>query len=340
MKGGLLTLSDCHINKKGGDSQNGDATSFYGINSAVVVTGKGTVTMSGGDITTNAIGANAAVAYGGTLNISDVNIRCEKNLSRGIHATGGGTINARNLHIVTSGNNSSVIATDRGGGIIHVEGGTYKASGKDCAVCYSTGDITVRNIEGLSEQGEVAVIEGDNEVNIIDCRMTSGDSRRGLMILQSGSGDAEGYNGKINITGGYLTLTDKEAPLIEITTSTTGTLTLKDVSLTIPSGVLMRVDYNQRWRTTSPIATLNLTTASFASYDGDIEVDNYGTSTVNIDKNVTWNGAYDTANTGKSSTVIVSGIWNLTGDSYVDNVVINEGGAINRNGHLLKIGDK
>lgn len=336
VKGGSLILDGCHIYKKGGDSQNGDATSFYGINSAVVATGKGVITMSGGDITTNATGANGVVAYGGTVNISDASIRCEKNLSRGIHATGGGAINARNLHIVTCGNNSSVIATDRGGGTVNVVGGIYKTSGKDCAVCYSTGNITVQGIEGESEQGEIAVIEGDNEVNIIDCQMTSGDNRRGMLILQSGSGDAEGYNGRISVTGGHLTLTSPKAPLVEVTTRMEGTLTLKDVALDVPSGMLMRVDYNSRWRTTNPVATLNLKTDSTATYNGNIEVDESGTSTVVIDKNVVWNGAYDTADTGKQTTVIVSGTWNLTADSCVDNVIIKDGGIINRNGYQLK----
>ena len=335
VKGGTLTLESCHIQKKGSDSSSSDATSFYGINSAVLATNQGTVNLKGGEITTSALGANGIVAYGGVVNVEGTTIRCEKNLSRGIHATGGGTINAKNLNIDTKGNNSSVIATDRGGGTVNVEGGTYKCSGKDCAVCYSTGDITLRNIEGLSEQGEVAVIEGDNEANIIDCQMTSGDSRRGMLILQSGSGDAEGRNGRINITGGSLTLTSPEAPLIEITTSTKGTLTLKDVKLDVPSGVLMLVDYNKRWRTTNPVATLNLQTDSRATYNGDIKVDEYGTSTVVIDKNVTWNGAYDVAGTGKQTIVIVSGVWNMTEDSNVHNVIIKEGGVINRNGHQL-----
>ncbi len=339
VSGGKLSLTDCQIEKTGGDSENGDGTSFYGVNSAIVATSNGEVIMNGGIITTQAVGANGVVAYGGKVTIKDATIRCKKNLSRGIHATGGGEIEAENLDIITEGNNSSVIATDRGGGAIVVNGGTYKTSGQDCAVCYSTGIITVNGINGLSEKGEVGVIEGDNEININDCNMTSGDNRRGMMILQSGSGDAEGYNGRINVNGGKIVLTNNEAPLIEITTSTKGTVTLKDVALTVPSGIMMRVDYNKRWKTTSPVAFLNLQTESKANYDGDIEVDEYGTSTVTIGKNVTWNGAYDTTNTGKMTTVIVEGTWNLTKDSHVDKVVVKSGGVINKNGYKLDASD-
>jgi hypothetical protein len=179
------------------------------------------------------------------------------------------------------------------------------------------------------------VIEGSNVINITDSDISSGSSSRGMMILQSGSGDSEGYNGKINVTGGSLTTTDSSAPLIEITTSTTGTVTLTDVDLSVKSGILMTVDYNTRWSTTSPVAYLVLATASSASYTGNVTVDSYGTATVTVNSGVTWTGAYDNANTGKSTTVVVNGTWTLSADSYVDTVTIGDGAVINCNGHTL-----
>ncbi len=338
VKGGRLELTECIIRKPGADSDNGDGTSFYGTNAAVLATDTGTIDITGGSITTNAVGANGIVAYGGTVNVKNTTISCEKNLSRGIHATGGGVINAENLAVETKGNNSSVIATDRGGGVVTVKGGTYKTSGRDCAVCYSTGTITVNGIKGESTQGEVGVIEGDNVININDCQMTSGDNRRGMMILQSGSGDAEGMHGKINVTNGSITLTSPETPLIEITTNTEGTLTLKDVALDVPSGVLMQVGHNDRWRTKNPVAFLNLETASQTLYTGDIVLKDDGTATVTVGKGVTWTGAYDKTDSGLATTVIVNGIWNLTADSYVDTVIVNEGGTINRGIYTLHEG--
>jgi hypothetical protein len=291
--------------------------------------------MTGGTISTNAKGANAIVAYGGTVIVSDVTISCKANLSRGIHATGNGSITASNLTVSTSGSNSSVIATDRGGGTVTVTGGTYKTTGTDCAVIYSTGAITAEDIVGSSSQGEIGVIEGSNTINIRNSNLTSGSSSRAMMILQSGSGDASGYDGHINVTGGSLIVTGSGTPLLEVTTSTTGTLTLKDVALTVPSGILMKVDYNSRWETTSPIAYLVLATAKEASYNGDVTVDSYGTATVTVNSGVSWTGKYDNANTGKSTTVIVNGTWTLDGDSNVDTVIIGAGGIINCNGHVL-----
>lgn len=336
VSGGTFTMSNCTVNKSSGDTSNSDNSSFYGTNAAILASSTGVVNMTGGTITTNAKGANGVVAYGGTVTISDVTINCSQNLSRGIHATGGGKIAATNLTITTAGSNSSVIATDKGGGTVTVTNGTYKTTGTDCAVLYSTGTITANSITGSSSQGEVGVIEGSNTININNCTMTSGSSSRGMMILQSGSGDASGYNGAINVTGGSITLTGSSTPLIEITTSVTGTVTLKDVTLTVPSGVLMKVDYNTRWSTTSPVAYLVLGTAgTSATYSGDIVVDSYGTSTVTVNSGVTWSGKYDNANTGKSTTLVVNGTWTLTGNSYVDKLTVASGGVINKNGYTL-----
>ncbi len=335
--GGTFTMTSCTVNKTGGNTSNSDGSSFYGINSAVYSAGSGTiVNMTGGTITTNAIGANSVIAYNsGTVNISDVTINNTANLSRGIHATYKGVINAKNLTITTAGSNSSVVATDRGGGTVTVDGGTYVTTGTDCAILYSTGTITANNASGSSAKGEVGVIEGDNTIIINNCDFTAGSSERGLMILQSGSGDSEGYNGKITINKSKITLTDTNAPLLEVPTNITGTLTLKDVTLTVPSGVLMKVDYNTRWTTNGGTGNLILSTASKATYTGSVVADKYGKANVTVGGGVTWNGAMNNTNVAASSKVTVSGTWNLTADSYVDELVINTGGVVNKNGHTL-----
>lgn len=315
--GGTLNLNNTTIEKTGGDTENSDGSSFFGTNSAVYVSGDSSVVnMDGGTITTNAIGANAGFAYkGGTLNISNVTIHNTKDLSRGIHATGGGIINAKNLNILTEGNHASVIATDRGGGTVIVNGGTYTCTGVDCAVLYSTGNITANNIKGLSKQGEVGVIEGDNSITINNSDMTSQDKRWGMMILQSGSGDSQGYNGKIFINDSKITLTNDSAPLCEVPTNITGTLTLKDADITVPSKVLMRVEYNKRWTTKGGTGNLILKTDSTKTYEGTVEKDQYGHVNVTVGKGVTWS---------------------LTADTDLDKLTVVQGGIVKTNGHKLK----
>ncbi len=337
VSGGTFTMTNCILTKTG-DTEDTDGSSFYGNNAAVLASNQGSVVMTGGTITTNATGANGIVAYGGTVTVSDVTINCIKNLSRGIHATGGGKLTASNLIINTQGANSSVIALDRGGGTVNVTGGTYTASGQDCAVLYSTGNLTVNNITGTSEKGEIGVIEGDNYITINNSTITSGagSSSRGMMILQSGSGDAgSGINGIINVKGGHLIMTGESTSLIEIVTNVTGKVTLDSVVTTIPSEILMTVDYNTRWQTNGATGILILS-GNNMSYTGSIVTDSYSSAELTVNVGVTWDGAYDNANTGKSTTITVDGgIWNLTADSNVDEINLDNNAVINKNGHAL-----
>jgi len=314
--GGTLTMTNCTIKKTAGDTGDSDGSSFYGINSAVYCAGSSSIlTMTGGTINTSAKGANSIIAYNsGTINVSNVTINNTANLSRGIHATGGGKIVASNLAITTAGSNSSVIATDRGGGTVTVTGGSYITTGTDCAVTYSTGTITVTDATGSSSKGEVGVIEGDNTITLNNCTMTSGSSTRGMMILQSGSGDATGYNGKITVNGGTITLTGSDATLCEVPTNITGTLTLKDVTLTVPSGNLMKVDYNTRWKTYGGTGNLVLTSDATWTYTGTVSKDSYGTVNVTVGKGVTWV---------------------LSANTTVNTLTVQSGATINTNGFTL-----
>lgn len=337
IKGGTFTMKDCTIEKKSGDTADGDGSSFFGTNSTVYASGESTaVSMEGGRISSTATGVNGIIAYkGATVSARNVSIRTTGRFSRGLHATGGGIIQAQDLTILTEGDNSSVIATDRGGGTVTVKGGDYRTTGRDCAVLYSTGNITLTDATGTSSQGEIGVIEGSNSLAIRNCQLTSGSTRRGLMVLQSGSGDAEGFKGGITVSGGELTLTSDTAPLIEVPTNITATITLKDVTLHVPSGTLMLVDYNRQWRTSGGKGTLVLTTDDTATYTGNVDADTYSTAHVTVGKGVTWEGALNQGGTAKHASATVSGKWVLTADSYATQVTVEAGGEIDRNGHKL-----
>ncbi len=246
---------------------------------------------------------------------------------------------ASNVDITTRSETSSTIATDRGGGTVTVTGGTATAKGSNSAVLYSTGTITATDLTGVSEQGEIAVVEGDNGVIIDGCTMTSGSSNRGLMMLQSGSGDAEGTNAYITVSNSTLNVTGSATPLCEVPTLNNGTLTLTDVTLSVASSVLMLVDYNTQWSTYGGNGRLVLlTTQDSWKYTGSVEADAYSNVYVTVGENVTWNGDIDSDNNAASATVTVNsgGVWILTGDSYVSTLVNN--GTIYKNGHTLSYG--
>ncbi len=334
---GTLNLNNCTLTKTG-DGSSGDNSSFYGNNSSIYAGGSSAViNITGGSVTSSSKGANAVFAYNGaTINVDGITIDNSLAVSRGLHCTYGGKIVASNVDITTRSETSSTIATDRGGGTVTVTGGTATAKGSNSAVLYSTGTITATDLIGISEQGEIAVVEGDNGVIIDGCTMTSGSSSRGLMMLQSGSGDAEGSNAYITVSNSTLNVTGSSAPLCEVPTLNNGTLTLTDVTLSVASGVLMLVDYNTQWSTYGGNGRLILqTTKDSWSYTGTVDADSYSNAYVTVGENVTWNGAIDSDNNAQSATVTINngGVWELTGNSYVSTLVNN--GNIYTNGYTL-----
>ena len=332
--GGALTLTDCTVTKSGNTSSS-DNSSFYGLNAAVLASGtSSTIYISGGTITTSATGANAIVAYSGIVVVSDAVINCSEQYSRGIHATNGGKIKANNVTATTTGDNSSVIATDKGGGTVEVSVGTFKASGTDAAVIYSTGNISASDITGTSSQGEATVIEGSNSASVSNSTLISGSTKRGILILQSGSGDSSGTTGTFTMTGGSLATSGSSAPLIEVVTNSTGNITLNGVTLSVASGILMKVDYNSSWTTSG--ATGNLALMGNTVYTGNVVADSYSTVNISINPETTWNGTFDNDNTAKSGIITLNGgTWTLTGDSNADVITLTNGAIINKNGHTL-----
>lgn len=209
VNGGSLTIKNATINKTGdGTAYNSDYYNFYGINSAIVVIGKGSsAVVENCKITTNAEGANAVFAAdNATIDGSDLTISTDGNSSRGLYATYGATITAQNVDITTQGAHCADLATDRGGGTVTVTGTNYlEANGEGSPCVYSTGEINVTGATGKSMESQTVVIEGKNSTSLKNCKLTSygGD---GIMLYQSMSGDAPDANATNTVS--TLTLTD------------------------------------------------------------------------------------------------------------------------------------
>lgn len=335
------TLVNCTLTKTGATSSSGDNSSFYGINAALYASKTGVLTMTGGSITTNADGANAAFCYnGGTLNLYNVTIYNSATRSRGLHCTGGNgaTINAYNCTVTTLKETSSTIATDRGGGTVYVNGGTYTANGSKCAIVYSTGNMTVKNITGYSNnssQGDIADIEGDNSITIDSCHLTCSGTSRGVMLYQSGSGDASGYNPVMKISNSTLTLTSSAAPFCEVSTAVNAYLILDNDSINCPAGVLAYVHTNSNWNNTHA-KYLNLSLKR-GTYYGALNADATGAIHAAVAADAVWQGAVDNAATASADTVVVSGTWIMDAAANVDVLIINQGGIVYTNGFKLTV---
>lgn len=238
----INTAENVEINNptvlKAGNSNNHEDCSFYGVNSAVLVKGGTKTTINGGKITSSAVGGNAAFCYGDktTLTISGTKIKTTEDGSGGIMAAGGGTVYANNLEVETSGNSSAPIRSDRGGGKMVVDGGTYISNGLGSPAIYSTADITVKNANLTSNLSEGVCIEGKNSVTLKDTNLTANNTKTNgnatfldsVMLYQSMSGDANKGTAKFTMNGG--TLTNRRGHVFHVT-NTKAIINLTDVNI-------------------------------------------------------------------------------------------------------------
>ena len=348
---------------KTGDSDGGDNCNFYGLNAALLVKGGANATIVGGSITTNADGANGVFSYGGngghngaegdgtTVTISDTVITTTGDGSGGIMTTGGGVTYANNLTVETSGRSSAAIRTDRGGGMVVVDGGSYTSNGLGSPAIYSTADITVSNATLTSNLSEGVCIEGKNSITLNDCDMTaSNTSRNGhaqfldtIMIYQSMSGDADSGTSAFTMNGG--SLTSLSGHMFHVT-NTNAVITLNGVALTNDDAenVLLSVCADG-WSGAGNIATLN---AANQVLTGTILVGSDSQLTLNLTEGSSFEGAVsgsivnaegDTVSTEVGDVTVTldaASTWTLTANT---SITAFEGDLanVNANGYALYV---
>lgn len=210
--GANVTIKNAQISRQSSDSTGGDNSSFYGIGAAVLAK-DGAVNVSDSEITTDAAGAAGVFAYGdGTAYVSDTTITTQQDTSGGIHVAGGGTLYAWNVSAETSGESSAAIRSDRGGGTIVAEGGTYTSNGVGSPAIYSTADIAVSDAQLTANGSEAVCIEGLNSIHLFNSDLTGNmaddeqnDCTWNVILYQSMSGDSEVGNSTFEMEGGSLT---------------------------------------------------------------------------------------------------------------------------------------
>ena len=348
---------------KTGDSDGGDNSNFYGLNAGLLVKGGSTTTITGGTITTDADGANGVFSYGGnggqngatgdgtTVKITGTKIVTTGDGSGGIMTTGGGITYAYDLDVTTSGRSSAAIRTDRGGGTVVVDGGTYTSNGLGSPALYSTADISVANATLLSNLSEGVCIEGLNSITLDNCDLTANNTQRNgnatfldtIMIYQSMSGDADSGTSTFTMNGG--TLTSKSGHVFHVT-NTHAIITLKGVTIDNQDAenILLSVCADG-WNGGTNNATL---VADDQTLTGTIKVGNDSTFALKltngstfkgtIDGNIT-NAAGDTVSTEVgtvSVTLDSTSTWTLTADTYVTSFDGNAANII-ANGYTLYV---
>ena len=360
-----VTIAQPTVSKTGA-SDGGDNCSFYGVNAALLVKGGSVTTIKGGKITSNATGANGVFSYGGnggrnggqgdgtTVIIEDTEISTTGDGSGGIMTTGGGVTKAKNLSVCTSGRSSAPIRTDRGGGTVTVEGGTYTSNGLGSPVIYSTADVTVSDATLTSNKSEGVCIEGKNSITLNNCQMTVSNTQRNghaqfldaIMIYQSFSGDADSGNSHFTMNGG--SLTNKQGHLFHVT-NTNAVITLNGVTLkNEDAGNVLLSVCADGWHGAGNKATL---TASHQQLEGTILVGSDSELTLTLSDGSTFNGcisgnitnaAGNSVSTETGTVNVTLGndcTWTLTADTYITSLK-GDTSHIKTNGHRLFVGGK
>lgn len=334
---GKITASLSNISvTKTGDSDGGDNTSFYGTNSAIIAKGGANLTIKNANITTDATGANGVFSYGGsattnnsssdgtTISISDSIITTSKDNSGGIMTTGGGVMNAENLTVTTAGTSSAAIRSDRGGGTVTVNKGTYKTTGKGSPAIYSTADITVKNATLIATASEGAIIEGKNSITLENVTLTDTNSSlngqsttyKNIFLYQSMSGDAA--TGKAVFTAKNSTITTNKGDSFYVT-NTTAEINLENNTIVNndDTGNFLRIQKDSWGNSGSNggTVTLNMTNQKAT---GNIVVDSISKLTMNLTNGSSFSGAINSDNAGEVElTLDSSSSITLTGDTYV-----------------------
>ena len=357
-----VTISNSTVDKTG-DSDGGDDSNFYGKNAAVLVEGGSTTTLTNLTVTSDAKGANGIFSYGGNgghnggegdgtkIIIKDSIITTTGDGSGGTMTTGGGITNASNLTVTTNGQSSAAIRTDRGGGTVYVDGGTYTSNGLGSPAIYSTAEIHVANAALVSNLSEGVCIEGLNSIELTDCDLTANNTKCNgnatfmdtIMIYQSMSGDAASGNSTFAMTGG--SLTSKNGHMFHVT-NTNADIELNGVKLTNEdtANVLISV-CDDGWNGGNNKATFN---AKAQDLTGAVLVGNNSTLALNLTEGSTLEGYVDgnivnAANQTVSTevgtvtvTLDTNSTWTLTADSHVSEFTGTAANVI-ANGHTLYV---
>ena len=259
--------------------------------------------------------------------------------------TGGGTMNAANLTINTSGNSSAAIRSDRGGGTVNVDGGYYKTTGPGSPVIYSTADITVSNsyLESTASQG--VVVEGKNSVTLNDCELVAdnntknsdkSDTYQAVMIYQSMSGDADSGTSSFTMNGGTLTNANGDIFFVNNTACTID-LTNATIINNDSDGVFLRAEA-AGWGNEGSNGGKVIMTASNQNINGDMIVDEVSALNLYLTDGSNFTGAINSDGTAGDVYVELTdgSTWTLTADSYISSLTC-DADSIDLNGHTLYV---
>ena len=307
------------LQKLGGSASSADASSFRGVNAGVRVYGSAAVSLTDCEILATAPNATGVFAYDdGVIYMDNCAVNVTGGGAGGVQVAGGGTLIGHNLTVTSA--SKAAIRSDRGGGTLILDGGTYTSTGSNgCPAIYSTADITVQNAECVSENSRAVIIEGKNSVTLENCTLTGNDQstkegsvRANVLLYQSASGDASEGISVFSMTGGSMTC---RSGAMFYCTNTASKVYLTDADLILSEDGTLLIVSAGRWGKDGRNGGNCAFAAQDQTLEGDILVDSISTLVLDLT-----NSSYTGAIQGEGSvsvTMDAASTWTLTGDSYI-----------------------
>ena len=321
----------------GGEGGGGDSASFYGVGATLFVS-DGELYVDDVDIDSTVAGGAGVFAYkDGVAYVQNATIATASAAAGGLHVAGGGTLYAWDCDVVTQAPMAAAaIRSDRGGGTMVIDGGSYVTTGGTGAV-YVTADISVHDAYLYTGGSEAIAIEGKNTIRLFDCQL-EGDMIPGqindnkvwnIIVYQSMSGDADVGTSHFEMVGGQLTT--HGGPIL-YNTNTSSYITFKDVDIIRGDDTtyFLQVTGNSSSRTWGR-AGANGANCIFSAYEqqlpGDVVYDTISNLDFYLLDGSVLEGAFrlnDTLNGGYSGDGIANvyidagSTWTVTGDSYIN----------------------
>ena len=349
--GGTLSLVDAVLTKSGADTD-GDSCNFYGVNSILLAVGEGSLAcVTGSTLSATSEGSNGIFATdSATVYAMGTSISTSADNSRGLDATYGGTIVAADMAIETQGSHCAAVATDRGGGYVSVTGSTFSTAGEGSPLLYSTGDVEVSDVTGVSTGSQIAGMEGTNTILINASELTSTVTgatasdpvANGVIIYQSTSGDAEASTGDVatfQVANSTLSSSIQSGAMLYFT-NTAADVVLSNSTLDFDSSaanlILAAGNDSNNWGSAGSNGAEVKVTAIEQELAGTVEADTISSVDLYLTDGSKWTGATLVSENSAGSTVDEplsvsvdeTSAWVVTEDCELSNLTVADGGQV------------
>ena len=326
------------LQKLSGSASSADASSFRGVNAAVRAYGNAEIRLSQCEIQASATDATGVFAYeNAIINMDNCTVNVTGGGAGGVQVAGGGTLKGKDLEVTSA--SKAAIRSDRGGGTMILDGGTYTSTGSNgCPAIYSTADITVRNADCVSLNSRAVIIEGKNSVTLENCTLTGNDQstkegsvKANVLLYQSASGDANVGTSMFSMTGGSMTT---KSGAMFYCTNTASEVYLSKVDLALSESDDLLIVSSGRWGKEGHNGGECELHAMDQELKGNIYVDSISSLVMDLNSS-----AFSGAILGEGNVTVTmdsDSSWVLSGDSAVSSLDGDLSG-LDLNGHQLYI---